>query len=229
MENTFRSVKQLGPVLGPRLPAPWLSTWIHTPVGPLWPATSFWSRGGRPLAGKLAATPSLRNPHRLRRRAQNDPYRCTTSLKQSNTCKNPSQMAPLKQPNASPKSRKNRPKIEPKSLQNRSQIAPKSDPEATSLPRPFWDRFGAHFGPNLGPSWGPRSGHVGAMLAQKSIFGGPGWRSKTNMMLDAFRNRFLVDFGAILGSKIDPKSVQHRCQERSGHKNTRPRFHPQKP
>ena len=139
MENTFRSVKQLGPVRGPRLPAPWLSTWIHTPVGPLWPATSLWSRGGRPLAGQLAATPSPRNgakatPKSFPKRSQNDPNRCATIQKRSkhmrksfaNGSLKSNQMQAQNRPKIVPKSSQNRSKIDPKSFQNQPTIVPKS-------------------------------------------------------------------------------------------------------
>ena len=120
---------------------------------------------------------------------------------------------------ANRKSLRNRPQNGPKSVPNRPKIDPRSASEQTSLPTSILDRLGTVFGPfwarscwPLGGLWG---GQVGVKLDQKSIFGGPGWRSKTNMMLDTFLNRFLVGLGAILGSKIDPKSVQNRSQERS--------------
>ena len=128
-----------------------------------------------------------------------------------------------------PKTVPNRSQIGPKSVQNRSKIGFGTDLAANIDFGPFWNRFRTVLGPLLAASWRPLGGQVGVKLVQKSIFGGPGWRSKTNMMLDTFLNRFLVGFGAILGSKIDPKSVQNRSQERSWHKNTRPCFDPQKP
>ena len=114
-----------------------------------------------------------------------------------------------------PKTVPNRSQIGPKSVQNRSKIGFGTDLAANIDFGPFWSRFRTVLGPLLAASWRPLGGQVGVKLVQKSIFGGPGWRSKTNMMLDTFLNRFLVDFGTILGSKIDPKSVQNRSQERS--------------
>ena len=96
---------------------------------------------------------------------------------------------------------------------------PKFDPGGSGgllgSPDPFWDRFGHELGLQLGSILRPSGGHVGAMLAQKSILGGPGWLSKSTMKFDTFSNRFGSDFGSILGSKMEPKSVQDRSQERS--------------
>ena len=85
-------------------------------------------------------------------------------------------------------------------------------------PDPFWDRFGHQLGLHLGSILTPSGGHVGAMLVQKLILGGPGWLSKLTMKFDTFSNRFGTDFGSILGSKMEPKSVQDRSQERSRNK-----------
>ena len=126
-------------------------------------------------------------------------------------------------------STKNRSKANRKSFRNRPQNGPKSVPygpksvqdRLRNRPRcqlRFWtvlEPFSDCLGPLLAASWRLPGGQVGIKLVQKSIFGGPGWRSKTNMMLDTFLNRFLVGLGAILGSKIVPKSVQNRFQERS--------------
>ena len=68
---------------------------------------------------------------------------------------------------------------------------------------------------NLAPTWGPSWAHVGAMLAIKSIFGGPGGRAKTTRKFDTCLNRFGSDFGTIWGGKMEPKSIQDRFQERS--------------
>ena len=48
------------------------------------------------------------------------------------------------------------------------------------------------------------------------------------MISNSFKGRLGTDFGTILGSKMNPKSVQNRSQERSWHKNTHSRFDPQK-
>ena len=95
---------------------------------------------------------------------------------------------------------------------NQQKNRPKFDPGGS----------GGHFGlPRsvLGPMWtavgAPPGGHVGAMLAQKLVLGGPGWLSKATMKFDTFSNRFGNDFGSILGSKMEPKSVQDWSQERS--------------
>ncbi len=80
---------------------------------------------------------------------------------------------------------------------------------------PFWVRFGQKLGLQLGSILRPSEGHVGAMLAQNLILGGPGWLSKSIMKFDTFSNRFGSDFESILGSKMEPKSVQDRSQERS--------------
>ena len=116
---------------------------------------------------------------------------------------------------ANRKSRRNRPPNGPKSVQNRSKIGFGTALAANFDFGPFWNRFRTVLGPLLAACWRFPGVQVGVKLVQKSIFGGPGWRSKTNMMLDTFLNRFLVGLGAILGSKIDPKSVQNRSQERS--------------
>ena len=113
------------------------------------------------------------------------------------------------------KSLRNRPQNGPKSVPNRSKIGFGTDLAANIDFGPFWNRFRTVLGPLLAASWRPLGGQVGVKLVQKSIFGGPGWRSKTNMMLDTFLNRFLVGLGAIWGSKMEPKSVLYRSQERS--------------
>ena len=82
-------------------------------------------------------------------------------------------------------------------------------------PDPFWDRFGHQLGLHVGSFLKPSGGHVGAMLAQKLILGGPGWPSDATMKFDTFLNRFGTDFVSNLGSKMDPKSIQDRSQERS--------------
>ena len=96
---------------------------------------------------------------------------------------------------------------------------PKFDPGGSGghlgFPDPFWDRFGHQSGFHSGSILRPSGGHVGAMLAQNLILGGPGWLSKATMMFDTFLNRFVTDFGLILGSKMEPKSVQDRFKERS--------------
>ena len=126
-----------------------------------------------------------------------------------------------------PKSTPKRSQIGPKSVQNRSKIGFGTDLAANIDFGPFWNRFRTVLGPLLAASWRPLGGQVGVKLVQKSIFGGPGWRSKTNMMLDTFLNRFLVGFGTILGSKIDPKSVQNRFQERTSKNSKHPQNHRQ--
>ena len=75
--------------------------------------------------------------------------------------------------------------------------------------------FGPALGGLLAASWRLPGGQEGVKWAPKSIFGGPGWRSNTNMILDTFLDRFWIDFGAIWGSKMEPKSLLKRCQERS--------------
>ena len=87
-----------------------------------------------------------------------------------------------------------------------------------SSPDPFWDRFGHQLGFHLGSFLRPSGSHVGAMLAQKLILGCPGWPSKATMKFDTFLNRFGTDFASILGSKMEPKSIQDRSQERSWNK-----------
>ena len=91
-----------------------------------------------------------------------------------------------------------RPQIGPKSVQNRSKIDPGSALEPMSLATSILDRFGTVPGAILEPSWGPLGGQVGAKLMQKSIFGGLGRRSKTNLVFDTFQIRFLTHFGNIL-------------------------------
>ena len=67
--------------------------------------------------------------------------------------------------------------------------------------------------------WGqkarPFGGQVGVMLVEKLIFGGPGWRSKTNMSFETVQRRVWIELGTILGSKMEPKSFPNRFQERS--------------
>ena len=116
------------------------------------------------------------------------------------------------------KSLRNRSQNGPKSIQNGSKIGPGSALEPMSLPTSILDRFRTVPGAILEPSWGPLGGQVGAKLIQKSIFGGLGRRSKTNLVFDTFQVRFLTHFGAIWGSKMEPKSLPKRSQERSSKK-----------
>ena len=112
--------------------------------------------------------------------------------------------------------------IDQKSTTNRSESIknlPKFYPEGV------WGSFGLIWAPQIrfgtdldttwGSTWGRFRGQVGVMLAQKLILGGPGWHSKATMMFDTFLTRFETDFGSISGSKMEPKSVQDRSQERS--------------
>ena len=85
-------------------------------------------------------------------------------------------------------------------------------------PDPFWDRFGHQLGLHMGSFLRPSGGHVGARLVQKLILVSPGWPSKATMKFDTFLNRFGTDFVSILGSKMEPKSIQDRSQERSWNK-----------
>ena len=105
-------------------------------------------------------------------------------------------------------------KFQSKSIKNRSKFDPGGSGRHLGSPDPFWDRFGHQLGLHLGSILRPSGGHVWAMLAQKLILGGPGWLSKSTMKFDTFSNRFGTDFGSILGSKMEPKSVQDRFQER---------------
>ena len=109
-----------------------------------------------------------------------------------------------------------------KFYQNRSKICQNSILEgfgghlsSFGLPRfvlgPIWTAVGAPLGVVFEAKWG----HIGTMLAQKLILGGPGWHSKSTMKFDTLLNRFRTDFGSILGSKMEPKLVQDRSQERS--------------
>ena len=112
-----------------------------------------------------------------------------------------------------------------KNYQNLSKIVPKSALGPTWLPKPFSDRFLSNFSSNLGPSWGPSWAQVGAMFAKKSIFGISRRHAKTTMISNTFWDPLGTDLGTILGSKIEPKSVQDRSQERSGSKCKYPQNH----
>jgi len=108
------------------------------------------------------------------------------------------------QPKIIPKSIKNQSKIDQKSIQNRLW-------NRLRFRNPFWSDFGSI----LGPTWVHLGGQVGAMLAQKSMFGGSRRHAKTTMISNTLRVPLGTDFGTILASKIEPKSVQDRSQERS--------------
>ena len=111
------------------------------------------------------------------------------------------------------------PKIIPKSIKNRPKNRPKID--QNSIQNRLWkqlrfrDPFWSDFGPILAPTWGHLGCQVGAMLAKKLIFGGSRRHAKTTMISNTFRDPLGADFGAIWGSKIEPKSIQDRSQERS--------------
>ena len=75
-------------------------------------------------------------------------------------------------------------------------------------PDPFWNRFGHQLGFHLGSILRPSGRHVGAMLVQKLILGGPGWLSKSTMKFDTFSNRF----GSVFGSNLVPKWNQNRSK-----------------
>ena len=106
-------------------------------------------------------------------------------------------------------------KFQSKSTKNRPQIDPGGSGGHLGSLDPFWVRLGQKLGLHLGSFLRPSGGHVGAMLVQKLILGGPGWLSKSTMKFDTFSSRFGTDFGSIFGSKMEPKSVQDRSQERS--------------
>ena len=106
-------------------------------------------------------------------------------------------------------------KFQSKSTKNQPKFDPGGSGGHFGFPRsvlgPIWTPVGVPLGVVSEAKWG----HVGTMFAQKLILGGPGWHSKATMMFDTFLNRFGTDFGSILGSKMEPKSVQDRSQERS--------------
>ena len=106
-------------------------------------------------------------------------------------------------------------KFQSKSTKNRPKVDPGGFGGHLGSPDPFWDRFGHQLGFHLGSFSRPSEGHVGTMLAQKLILGGPGWHSKATVMFDTFLTRFGTDFESFLGSKMEPKLVQDRSQERS--------------
>ena len=108
----------------------------------------------------------------------------------------------------------NRPRIDPKSIQNRFQSRFR-----------FWDRFWTDFDPILDPTWGHLGGQNRSMLAEKSFFEGSRRQSKTTMIFNTLRDPLGSDFGPIVGSKIEPKSMQNRSQERSREKAAHLRIH----
>ena len=65
-------------------------------------------------------------------------------------------------------------KIQSKSTKNQPKVDPGRSGSHLGSPDPFWDRFGHQLGFHLGSILRPSGGHVGAMLAQKLILGGPG-------------------------------------------------------
>ena len=105
------------------------------------------------------------------------------------------------------KSTKHRPKFDPKSTKNRPKICPKWVQNQLWSRRRFGVRFCTDFGPIFGPTWGHLGGQVGAMLAKKLIFGSSRRHAKTIMISNTFRDPLGTDFGSILVSKIEPKSV----------------------
>ena len=113
------------------------------------------------------------------------------------------------------KSTKHRPKFCQKSPKNRPKICSKWVQNQLWSRRRFGVRFCADFGPIFGPTWGHLGGQVGAMLGKKLIFGSSRRHAKTTMISNTLPDPLGTDFGTILGSKIEPKSVQHRSQERS--------------
>ena len=106
-------------------------------------------------------------------------------------------------------------------------IVPKSALGPTWPPRPFLNRFWFNFGSNLGPSWGGKMGSCWGHVGQKMILGGSWRHSKSTKISNTFRDPLGTDFGTILGSKIEPKSVQDRSQERSWSKCKDPQNHRQ--
>ena len=125
---------------------------------------------------------------------------------------------PKNQRNIVPNSAKNRPKIVPKSAQNGSKISSGADVASESVFEPILDRFLAQLGAILGAKLGP-------CRAKKLIFGGSRRHAKTTMISNTLRNPLGTDFRAIWESKIEPKSVQDRFQERSRSKCKDPQNH----
>ena len=118
-----------------------------------------------------------------------------------------------------PKSKQKYSKIDSKLIQNRSNIGSKWAQSCCWGPGvEKWSPRLQKTGPQAPKNWSiwrPSWGEVGIMLAENLIFGGPGWRPKTTMISSTLRDPLRTDFGAIWGSKIEPKSVQDRTQERS--------------
>ena len=127
---------------------------------------------------------------------------------------------PKNQRNIVPNSAKNRPKIVPKSAQNGSKISSGADVASESVFVPILDRFLAQLGAILGAKLGP-------CRAKKLIFGGSRRHAKTTMISNTLRDPLGTDFGTILGSKIVPKSVQNRSQERTSQNNKNAQNHRQ--
>ena len=98
--------------------------------------------------------------------------------------------------------------------------------DATSRPeRKFSGSVGGVLGASCGASWGILGSKIGPCwvhVGHKIDFLRSRGQSKTGMISNSFKGRLGTDFGTILGSKMNPKSVQNRSQERSWHKNTHP-------
>ena len=125
------------------------------------------------------------------------------------------------------KSTKYRPKFGQKSTKNHPKIGPKWVQNQLWSRRRFGVRFCIDFGPIFRPTWGHLGGQVGAMSGKKLIFGGSRRHAKTTMISNTLRDPLGTDFGTILGSKIDPKSVQNRSQERTSQNNKNAQNHRQ--
>ena len=71
---------------------------------------------------------------------------------------------------------------------------------------PSWVPSGVVLGVKLGSGWG----HVGSEIDSATA---PGGRSESTLKLDAFQNRFGINFEPIWGSKIITKSLPNGLQE----------------
>ena len=92
------------------------------------------------------------------------------------------------------------------------------------LPRsvlwPFWTPIGVPHGIVFEAKWGSCWGHVGSKIDFRRS-----WMAFKSVNDVTLLNSFGTDVGSILGSKMEPKSVQDRSQERSWSKCKNPQKH----
>ena len=154
-------------------------------------------------------------PTRVQKQASKQPSKQASERAKNGIQRDVDQKQPKNQPKTIPKSAQNRPKVDPKSSHHRSKIGSEAELASETvfgpIVIPFWVQLGAILGAKIEACWGHVDQQIDFLRVQKATenkhdlqyCSGPSW----------------ADFGTILGSKIDPKSIQNLSEERRSKKS----------